>query len=114
MRRANRLILYLMGGGVLAMVASAAFAQMPSPRFMYVANSGNNTVSIYAVDAASGQMRANGYVLTGGIGPFSVTVDPTGRFVYVANFGSHDVSAFSINPTSGAPTAAPAGPVRLL
>src|SRR5229473_3740835 len=51
---------------------------LPSPRFAYVANGDDGSVSIYAVDAASGQMRPNGYVLTDGY-PVSVTVDPSGK-----------------------------------
>ena len=62
-------------------------------------------VEILAVDLATGQMRPNGYVLTGGAGPISVTVDPTGQFAYVVNFGSDNISAFSVNPNTGALTA---------
>ena len=32
------------------------------PRFAYVANSNDNTVSIYTVNASTGRLRANGYV----------------------------------------------------
>jgi RNA polymerase sigma factor (sigma-70 family) len=60
---------------------------------------------ILAVDLATGQMRPNGYVLTGGAGPISVTVDPTGQFAYVVNFGSDNISAFSVNPNTGTLTA---------
>src|SRR5882672_404836 len=62
-------------------------------------------VEILAVDLATGQMRPSGYVLTGGAGPISVTVDPTGQFAYVVNFGSDNVSAFAINANTGALTA---------
>jgi RNA polymerase sigma factor (sigma-70 family) len=62
-------------------------------------------VEILAVDLATGQMRPNGYVLTGGAGPISVTVDPTGQFAYVVNFGSDNISAFSVNPNTGTLTA---------
>src|ERR1700730_11658829 len=48
-------------------------------------------VEILAVDLATGQMRPNGYVLTGCAGPISVTVDPTGQFAYVVNFGSDNI-----------------------
>ena len=62
-------------------------------------------VEILAVDLATGQMRPNGYVLTGGAGPISVTVDPTGQFAYVVNFGSDNISAFSVNPNTETLTA---------
>jgi 6-phosphogluconolactonase (cycloisomerase 2 family) len=75
----------------------------PTPRFAYVANYYDNTVSIYTVNASTGQLRDNGYV-TPGNGPFSVSVDPSGKFAYVANEGSNDVSAYTINASTGALT----------
>jgi 6-phosphogluconolactonase (cycloisomerase 2 family) len=70
------------------------------PRFAYVANAGDGTVSMYAVSTVSGQLRHNGYVLAGG-GPQSVAVDPAGRFAYVANMTSGDVSAYAIDSSNG-------------
>ena len=35
------------------------------PRFAYVPNFKDNTVSIYSVNASTGQLRDNGYVLAG-------------------------------------------------
>jgi hypothetical protein len=50
------------------------------PRFAYVPNFGDNTVSIYTVSASTGQLRDNGYVLAGH-GPGEATLG--GRFLYV-------------------------------
>ena len=77
------------GGG-----GSAAATPPPNnvPRFAYVANGSDNTVSIYTVNAATGQLRHNGYVATEA-SPHSVSVDPSGKFAYVANWGSNTVSA---------------------
>jgi uncharacterized repeat protein (TIGR01451 family) len=73
------------------------------PRFAYVANESDNTISIYIVDATTGQLRHNGYVVAGTT-PFSVTVDSSGRFVYVANFSSstNNISGYTITASSGA------------
>jgi 6-phosphogluconolactonase (cycloisomerase 2 family) len=86
------------------------------PRFAYVANISSNTVSVYTVNATTGQLRNNGYVLAG-TNPESVTVDPSGRFAYVANSGSNNISAYSINaitgdltPVTGSPYAAGSNP----
>jgi len=68
-------------------------------RFAFVANETDNTLSAYTVNATTGLLRANGYVLTGTT-PRTVAVHPTGKFVYVANIGANTVSQFSIN-TSG-------------
>ena len=78
----------------------SATCSMYAPRFAYVANSVDNTVSIYTVNAATGQLRANGYVAAG-TGPQSVTVDPSGKFVFVANSGSANVSVYTINASNG-------------
>src|SRR5438309_10382689 len=52
------------------------------PRFAYVVNNLDNSVSIYTVDAATGQLRSNGYVAAG-TGPFSVITESTGGHAYV-------------------------------
>ncbi len=70
------------------------------PRFAYVANSDDNTLSIYTVAGNSGQLRADGYALTGS-NPSAVAVASTGKFVYVANQDSNNVSGYSINPGNG-------------
>ena len=90
------------GGGGGGGAASAAAPDTPPttphannvPRFAYVANNTDNTVSIYTVNPATGQLRHNGCALTG-IGPQSVTVDPSGKFAYVANNGAASISGYT-------------------
>jgi len=74
-----------------------------APRFAYVTNLGDNTLSIYAVDAGTGQLRDNGYAQVGAA-PSSVGVDPSGKFAYVTNTGANDVSAFAIDSANGSLT----------
>ena len=81
------------GGG--GSVAATSVAPTIAPRFAYTANFNDGTVSMYTVNAATGQLRHNGYALAG-INPISVTVDPGGKFAYVANRGTNDVSAYTI------------------
>ena len=50
------------------------------PRFAYVPNIADDTVSIYTVNAFTGQLRDHGYVLAGH-GPGEATLG--GRFLYV-------------------------------
>jgi len=82
------------------------------PRFAYAANYNDKTVSIYTVNAATGQLRHNGYAAAGSL-PYAVAADPFGKFVYVVNYGSGNVSGYTVNATTGALTsvgaAAPAG-----
>jgi DNA-binding beta-propeller fold protein YncE len=86
----------------------------PSPpaeptRLVLVANSntGDNTISIYTLDATSGVLsRHPESPYSGGLGlsPISVAATPSGRFAYVANALTSDVSALAVNPASGAIT----------
>lgn len=46
---------------------------LPTPRFAYVANSGDNTISTYSVNASTGQLRQVSYA-TAGTFPYCVTV----------------------------------------
>jgi len=74
---------------------------IPSPRFAYVPNAKENTVSIYAVNAQTGQLRNRGYVATG-TDPRSVSIHPSGKFAYVANQVSSNVWVYQIDATTGA------------
>jgi hypothetical protein len=51
------------------------------PRYAFVANGNDSSVSSYVVDAATGHLKYIGKVAAG-MGPFSVTVDPSGRYAY--------------------------------
>src|SRR5260221_1751571 len=68
------------------------------PRFAFVANIADGTLSAYTVNTATGQLRHNGYQLVGS-SPQSVAVEPRGKYVYVANSDSSTVSAFAIDGT---------------
>jgi 6-phosphogluconolactonase (cycloisomerase 2 family) len=80
--------------------SSAGWCDPTVPRFAFVANRDDNTVSVYTVDAATGQLRARGYSFAGNA-PVAVAVDPSGQFVYTANESSADVSAFKLDPKTG-------------
>ena len=54
--------------------------------FVYVANSGDNTVSGYTINPATGALTAiAGSPFAAGEQPISVAMDPSGKFAYVAN-----------------------------
>jgi 6-phosphogluconolactonase len=57
-----------------------------APRFAYAFNVGEDSISIYNVDAATGQLRARGYVKTGPGGQRPVQ-DPARKFSFVLNSG---------------------------
>jgi DNA-binding beta-propeller fold protein YncE len=85
------LMVYAFAACVLVLLSVKSYAGVP--RFAYVANSKDNTVSIYTVDAATGLQLHNSYVLSG-TAPLGVVVATSGKFMYVVNSGSNNVSAF--------------------
>ncbi len=81
------------GGG--STTALLTLTVNPLPRFAYVANPGDSTVSQFTVNPLTGQLRHNGYSGVGGT-PQAVAVDPTGKYVYVAVTGTNVVSYYHI------------------
>ncbi len=80
-------------------------------RFGLVTNYSNATVSVYALDPATGRVRPLGYALTGD-SPASVAIDPAGRFAYVV-FNSGSLYGFQINYTTGRLSPIPLTPMPL-
>ena len=70
-------------------------------KFLFVANSHDDTLSVFAIDAGSGALTAVGSPYATHIAPVDVVVDPQGKFVFVVNSGSGDLSAFSLDSTTG-------------
>src|SRR5580704_13042553 len=64
-----------------------AVAIHPSHHFVYVANSGENDISLYNVDSSSGALREVLPRTTTALNPTNLTVDPSGSFLYVVNRG---------------------------
>lgn len=79
------------------------------PRFAYVADNVDGTISAYTVNPTTGQLRNNGYVSAGNL-PEAIAVDPRGKFAYVVNSGDNTISAFVINSSNGALTAVAGSP----
>ena len=114
------------GSGSLSTVTSSApvgngaisVTVHPSRRFLYVTNgSGSiqgtatnvspNSVSVYQLDATTGNISGPTDTQLVNGNPIAVVVHPTGKFVYVVNevrFGSPigNISVFSIDPATGA------------
>ena len=90
-------------GDVVAGTSPLSVTVDPTGKFAYVANTGSNTVSAYAIDAATGTFaEVTGSPFAAGTAPISVTVDPAGKSAYVANAGSNPVSVYTIDARTGA------------
>jgi len=105
--------------GALTQLAASPFpaglgpirlASDPTGKFLFVANSHEDTLSAFSIDAASGVLTAVGLPYGTGSAPVDIVVDPQGKFVFVANSGSGDLTAFSLDSTTGALTSLPGSP----
>jgi 6-phosphogluconolactonase len=81
---------------------------------LYTANSHENTISAFTIDAATGALTSvsGSPFATGAVGgfPFAIAMDPAGMFLYTANQGSDNISGLSINATTGALTSITGSP----
>ena len=89
-------------------------AETASPSFLAVGGSGRvlyavnevdeykgakaGSVTSFAVDAATGGLRALGVESTGGAAPCHVQCDKTGKFVAVANYTGGNIAMFPVGP----------------
>lgn len=76
----------------------------PSGKFLYASNRGHDSVSVFAIDQATGMLTAKGQTRTGGKTPRNFTQDPSGHFLLAANQNSNDIFVFSIDQETGALT----------
>ncbi|HEY8367964.1 MAG TPA: beta-propeller fold lactonase family protein, partial [Thermodesulfobacteriota bacterium] len=94
------------GGGGGASPATPGSPEGPPPvRFAYVANTGDDTVSVLALDPATGVLRHQGYVHVGvGAWPRQVVLHPTRPLAFVVNQDAGAISSYALDDVSGAPT----------
>lgn len=73
------------------------------PRFAYVVDSEDDSVSVYAIDAGTGRLSSLGYYPTGSH-PSGIALQVDGKFAYVTNQGSGgngSVSSFAVDSVRG-------------
>jgi 6-phosphogluconolactonase (cycloisomerase 2 family) len=129
-QRGSVLLLNINGStGVITMGAQTPQVENTSPtglallsskKFLYVANSRANTISIFNV-ASDGTLTLSGAPIpAGGSSPNAMVIDPTGKYLLVTNNLTDNVSVFSIDAGSGAlslvgsPVLANASPTEIL
>lgn len=70
----------------------------PNQRFLYAVNENNSgMVSAFAIDPATGNLKALNQVSSKGSGPCHLSVDKTGKWLFVANYNNGIAAAFPIN-----------------
>jgi len=73
----------------------------PNGRFVYGSNRGQDTIAIFAADAASGALTYVASESTQGKTPRNFTIDPTGQYLLAANQDGGNVVAFRIDGQTG-------------
>lgn len=84
---------------------SAEVVVHPNGKYVYGSNRGHNSIAIFRIDAASGQLTPLGHQSTGGNTPRSFALNDDGTLLLAANQGSNTVHAFQVDPATGVLTA---------
>ena len=75
-------------------------------KFVYASNRGpDNSIAVFAVDAASGKLTLVQHMESGGKIPRHFAIDPSGNWIVVAHQGSHTLVVFARDKASGKLTA---------
>ena len=77
----------------------------PSPKFVFVGNTGDNSLSAYTIDSSGSLTPVTGTPIPLGSNaqPTSIAVDPASKFVYVGIL-PQGVAGFALDPSTGALT----------
>jgi 6-phosphogluconolactonase len=73
----------------------------PKGHFLYSANRGHDSVSVYQVTPSNGTIRAMEVESVRGSWPRSIALDPSGRWLLAAGQFSNSVATFAIDEDSG-------------
>ncbi len=82
-------------------------------RFLYVANQLGGTVTVFSIDAATGQLRPAGYANSGYGGTAGVAFSPKGNYVFSSSEYAGQIWSFRESPTTGALSVLPTSPYQL-
>jgi 6-phosphogluconolactonase len=73
----------------------------PNGKFVYVSNRGHNSIATFAIDGATGKIKALGHQGEGIKTPRNFNIDPSGKWMVVANQDGDSLIVFAINPETG-------------
>ena len=73
----------------------------PSGRFLYASNRGHDSIAVYVIDPANGQLSPIQFISTGGHWPRHFALDATGGWLLVGNRRSDTVAVFQVDTASG-------------
>ncbi|QDV46637.1 6-phosphogluconolactonase [Stieleria neptunia] len=73
----------------------------PNGKFVYAANRGNDTITVYSVDASTGKLSLVEVEPIRGAWPRNFNLDPSGKWLLAAGQASNTVAIFKINQDTG-------------
>jgi 6-phosphogluconolactonase len=80
---------------------SAEIQVGPSGHFLYASNRGDDSITVFQIDAKTGLLDKIQIVPTQGKMPRNFVIDPTGRYLLAANQNSNNLVVFAIDSESG-------------
>jgi 6-phosphogluconolactonase len=81
--------------------STSEIALSPDGRFLYVGNRGENLLTVYAIDAASGELSLVQRLPSGGDGLWHFDLHASGQWLLVANYRSNRINLFGVDPGTG-------------
>jgi 6-phosphogluconolactonase (cycloisomerase 2 family) len=87
------------GNAVVTGVQPQAMAITPDGKTLFIADSGDSSISAYSVNS-DGTLGTPVNTPSSGQLPVALAIDPTGKFLFAADQQSGDVSAYTISSTS--------------
>jgi 6-phosphogluconolactonase len=81
--------------------ATAQVLVAPYGKYVYGSNRGRNTITLFHMEAATGEMTFKGERETQGDAPSSFAIDPNGDFLFAANEASDEIVGFRIDRETG-------------
>lgn len=73
----------------------------PNGKFVYGSNRGHDSIAIFQIDEATGQMIPVDIVKTLGMNPREFNFEPSGHYLFVGNLDSGQIVTFAVDPDSG-------------
>lgn len=81
--------------------SGAEIAVSADGRFVYAENRGEDALSVYRINPASGELGLVQRVASGGQKPWGFAIDPSGKWMLVANQRNGQVNVFRIDTVNG-------------
>ncbi|WP_164472860.1 lactonase family protein [Cohnella candidum] len=75
----------------------------PNGKYVYASNRGHDSIAIFRLDDATGELRAEGHVSTRGSNPRNFVLTPDGQWLLVANQDTDNIALFRVDSATGLP-----------